>query len=99
MIDCTTVNVYPSPANIVATSIIASQNQTPCIIGTCTVIVTVVWQNQGGTPGTFTPSLKIDGNPIISPYSSMPLDPGISTAPIVFDITVLLTTAGHTYMS
>lgn len=96
-IDCTTVNIYSSAANIVATSIVPSQSQTPCVIGTCTVAVNVIWQNKGGAPGTFTPSLKIDGNSITSPYSSMLLDQGMSTTPIVFDITALLTNTGHAY--
>jgi len=87
------VNTSYSPANIVATSIDVSPSETPCIIGTCTIISTITWQNQGDIPSDFIPSLKIDGNSITSPYSSETLDAGAFTTHS-FDITALLTIPG-----
>ena len=82
-------------ASIEAQSITAVPNQTPCIVGTCAIDVSVTWINNGGSGGTFVPNITIDGNPVTpAPYLSEQLGAGLTiTKP--FTVTGL-TAADHT---
>jgi len=65
-----------TPANITATSLAITPSETPCIEGSCTVTVDVIWTNNGGTSGTFLPNITIDTVPISpDPYPSQELAP------------------------
>jgi len=70
--------LLPTPANITATNITASPNESPCRVGTCTVTVDVTWTNTGGTSGSFTPSIKINNVPVIVDPPLTPVSVGPS---------------------
>ena len=52
---------YISPANIVATSITPS---VATCVAPCNLTVDITWTNNGGTSGTFTPTMTLDGTPV-----------------------------------
>ncbi len=66
-----------TPANITATDMTITQSETPCRVGICTVTVDVIWTNTGGSAGTFTPSMTIDGTPVAvtPPLNPVTVDP------------------------
>jgi hypothetical protein len=54
-----------TPANITATSMTITRSEIPCRVGICTVTVYVTWTNTGESAGIFTPSITVDGNPVV----------------------------------
>jgi hypothetical protein len=63
--------------NIIATDVALDSITTPCVAGSCTVSISVTWTNTGGMLGSFTPSVTIDGNPVVSdpPLSPVTIGP------------------------
>jgi hypothetical protein len=74
-VNCQTVTVV-LPSHITATNMTVTLSESPCIEGTCTINVSVTWQNQGEVDGSFVPSLTVDGTPITAPYPSEVLATG-----------------------
>lgn len=73
-IPCVTVTVTAAPANIVAASITVSTN---ACTEPCNVTVDVSWNNIGGTAGTISPSITVDGTiPAGLPLPEVTLNPG-----------------------
>jgi len=64
----------PDPAKI--TSVSLQTNPASCV-SPCTINVTAAWRNDGGTPGTFTPAIKVGESRISK--SQITLNPGETT--------------------
>jgi hypothetical protein len=60
-----TIGTEQTAPNITATDMTITPSENPCRVGICTVLVNVTWTNNGGTEGIFTPSIKVDGTPIV----------------------------------
>jgi hypothetical protein len=75
-VTCAILTVEPLtvPANIVATAITPSV--TTCTTP-CNMTVDITWTNNGGTSGTFIPTITVNGTPTTLPEES--LDPSLST--------------------
>lgn len=72
-IPCVTVTVTAAPVNIIAMNITVSTN---ACTEPCGVTVDVTWKNTGGTAGTFSPSVKVDGaTPVGLPLPEETLGP------------------------
>ena len=80
---CVTVNVM-APAHIISTNMEISSMS---YVEPCTIQVAVDWQNIGDITGTFTPSIKVDGNPV--QHSSESLNGG-QTVPHSFTVSNLM---------
>ena len=75
---CVIVSIL-APANITAT-VITAMPSVPCIQGTCTVNVSVTWQNTGDIAGDFVPNISIDNTPVSpAPYTSESVGAGLTT--------------------
>ena len=72
-VPCKVVTVSAPPANITAVSITVSP--LTCI-APCNVTVAVVWRNDGGISGTFTPAITVAG--VRTAQAAVNLGPGKS---------------------
>jgi hypothetical protein len=77
-----TEEIFATPANITATSLTINPYPIPCISGSCTVTVDVIWTNTGGTSGSFTPSIKIDNISVViePPLSLVTVGPSLTAS-------------------
>ena len=76
VVQCQTVSVT-TPANITATSLTVTPTSG---VAPLTITATVEWTNQGGTGGTFTPNITVNGTPLTpAQFPSETLAPGTTT--------------------
>lgn len=66
-----------APANITAIGMTVTPSETPCRVGICTVNVSVTWKNNGGSTGSFVPSITVDSGTVTPVYSSELLEANI----------------------
>ena len=79
-------------ANITATNMTVSPpSESPCRAGICTVGVSVTWTNNGGSTGSFVPSITVGSGTVTPTYPSEQLAAG---APVTHLFTVSSMTVG-----
>ncbi len=85
------IGTEQTPSSITATNITVAQSETPCRVGICTISVSITWTNNGGSTGSFTPSITTSSGVVTPTYSSGQLNPGAS---LTYTFTVSGMTSG-----
>ena len=80
-----------APANITATNMTTTASESPCRVGICTITASVTWTNNGGSTGSFTPSITASSGTVTPVYPSEQLAAG---APVTHSFTVSSMTTG-----
>lgn len=78
-------------ANIRATLMTVAPSENPCRTGICTIGASVTWTNNGGSTGSFVPSITVSSGTVTETYPSENLAAG---APVTHSFTVSNMTAG-----
>ena len=66
------------PASITATSMTVLPNDIPCRVGICTIGVSVTWTNNGGSTGSFVPSITVSNGTVAEIYPSEQVTAGLT---------------------